>query len=293
MSTKVFKVLSLCDGVASGKEVFKRLGIEVEYHAIEINPYKIKIADANHEGIVRPSNDVIEFAKRKSFEKYDFVLCGFTCTSLSSQGNREDWDGDSKIFFDCLQIVKKIKKINPNVLFFFENVASMKNVIRDEISKHLGASHFLGEGGFVSPQDRNRYYWFNWNPPVIEDTGLQAKDYLDEDGLYLVAFSKSNRNKKGEPAIVEGRIKLNGKAATLVTGPGCRGQSTMNQVFTKKMTVRNLTPKECIRLQGLDNYEWPCTDSEVFDAIGEGWCLPMIEVLLKSGIEVALNRRVA
>lgn len=281
----MIKVLSLCDGIASGLEAFKRLGVPVEYHAIELEQWKRDIADANHSGIVRPEHDLIEYAKRSSFEHFDYILCGFTCTSLTSQGNREEWDGDSKIFFDCLTILKGLKAVNPNLKFFFENVHSMRNVCRDFISAELGAPAFLGESKLVAAQDRKRYYWFNWNAPVIEDRNVLANDLLDEDGLHLFSFSKSNRNKKGEAAIVEGRMKAAPKSGTLLPGPGCNGQSTMNKVITKKMTVRNMTVSECSRFQGVGHYNWNgSTDAQIFRAIGEGWSVEMVVELLRGSL---------
>lgn len=279
---KKLRVLSLCDGISTGLYVLKKLGFEVEYHAIEIEDYKRKIADANHEGIIRPSNDVIEYADQMEFDHFDFVFCGFTCTSLSSQGAREGWNGESKIFFDCLAILKGCQKTNPKLNFLFENVASMKNSIREEITEKLGAAHFLGSSGLVSNQDRNRYYWFNWDKPVIEQMTLDPRDDLDEDGLALFSFSKSNRNKAGEKAIVEGRFKANGKAGTLVTGKGCKGQSTITQVVTKQLKVRDLTTSECARLQGIGDYKWPCSESQIFEAIGEGWEANMVSSILKT-----------
>lgn len=279
------KVLSLCDGIGSGFEAFKLLGIDVEYHAIENEAWKREIADYNHPGIIRPYDDVLDMVRINFVEHYDYVLAGPTCTSLSSQGPRTDWNGESKIFFSCLDILNMAKSTNPNVKFMFENVHSMKNIIRDEISQHLGVDCFLGLSALTSAQDRKRYYWFNWNPPKLEDQKIMANDLLDEDGVLLIAFSKSNRNKVGEEAIVEGRIKTNGKSATLVTGVGCRGQSTFNNVITKKMTFRNLTVNECAKLQGLNSYRWHCSDAKAYKAIGDGWSISMVKAILKESLK--------
>lgn len=281
----MIKILSLCDGIASGYEAFKRLGIEVEYHAIEIDERKRYIADLNHPGIVRPAHDLIEFAKMPMTESYDYVLCGFTCTSLTSQGKREEWDGASKIFYECVDILEDVKFINPNVKFFFENVHSMRNVCRDEISAKLGVLAYLGYSAIVSAQDRKRYYWFNWDAPVIHDRGILANDLLDDDGLLLFSVSKSNRNKKGEPAIVEGRMKAAPKSGTLLPGPGCNGQSTINKVVTKKLKIRDMTVSECARFQGVGNYNWgDSSDAQVFKAIGEGWSVEMVVELLRGSL---------
>jgi site-specific DNA-cytosine methylase len=282
---KKLKVLSLCDGIGSGYEAFKRLGIEVEYHAIEIEEFKRYVADLNHSDIVRPENDLLEFAKRPIFEHYDYLLCGFTCTSLSSQGKREDWDGESKIFYDCLKILEGCRKTNPEIKFFFENVFSMKNVCRDEISAQLKVPHFFGESALVSAQDRKRYYWFNWQAPIIQDRGVLANSILDEDGLHLFSFSKSNRNKKGEPAIVEGRVKIAPKCGTFVTGSSCDGQSTMNRVITKKMQIRKMTIPELSRGMTIGNYNWGnSSDQQIWTAIGEGWSVEVIVEILKASL---------
>ncbi len=277
------KVLAVCDGIASGYDALKRLGYhEVEYHAIEIRAYKRLIADDNHKGIIRPSHDVVEYLENGVFGFYDAFLCGFSCTSLTSQGGRKDWDGDSKIFFTCADILDELRKINPNIKFFFENVASMRVTARDLITQRLGVQPFLGHAGYISLQDRDRYYWFNWEKPDIQDisASINPRTVLDDDGIALFTTSKSNRNKIGEAPIVEGRIKPN-KAGTLITGKGCRGQSTATFVITKKLTVRPLTIPECSRLQGIGHYFWPCTEAQTYEAIGEGWQVNMIMEIFK------------
>lgn len=288
----MIKCLSLCDGIASGLEAFKRLGIEVEYHAIELESFKRDIADLNHPGqIIRPAHDLVEFANElensplHTLPHFDYFLCGFTCTSLSSQGKREDWDGESKIFYDCLRILRILRSVNPNIKFLFENVHSMKNVCRDEISAQLNVPHFLGESALVSAQDRKRYYWFNWNKPEIQDRGILANDILDSDGLHLFSFSKSNRNRKGEPAIVEGRMKAAPKCGTFTTGVGCNGQSTFNKVITKKMQIRNMTVSELSRGMTIGNYNWGNSSvSQIETAIGEGWTVDMIVEILRASL---------
>jgi DNA (cytosine-5)-methyltransferase 3A len=279
------KVLSLCDGISCGLEALKRLGLEVEYHAVEISKNKRFISDLNHPGIIRPYNDVLEMAEAEISEHYDLFLAGPTCTSLSSQGPRTEWEGESKIFFDCLKILNKCREINPDIKFLFENVASMRNVVRDEISQHLGVSYFEGRSELVSAQDRVRYYWFNWPHPIIEDRGIESKSVLDSDGLHLLAFSKSNRNKKGETPIVEGRIKAKAKSNTLTTGPGCNGQSTMNKVITKNMSIRNLSVAECSRLQGVGNYSFDfVSDATAYEALGDGWQVDTVVEILRSSL---------
>lgn len=286
----LLRVLSLCDGVSNGLEALTRIipRDQIEYHAVEICEGKRFISDLNHEGIIRPCNDVLEMAKQKFIESYDLILAGPTCTSFSSQGKREEWNGESKIIIDCVSIVDKVRKINPDVKIFFENVASMRNEVKKDIDALIGLEGKLIGSEHFSSQDRNRYYWFNWelleNYPEISPT---TESVLDQDGLVMFSFSKSNRNKVGQPKIVEGRIKQKKKSNTLTTGVGCNGQSTMNKVITKKMQIRNLTVSECARLQGMDRYSFDfISDADAFEAIGDAWQIDTVEWILRQGLEV-------
>jgi len=157
-------VLSLCDGISTGHHVLNFLEVNHDYMAVEICETKKKISNHNSSGITRPVDDIYKLLKwlKDNLEiakKIDLVLCGFTCTSLSSQGKRELFDGASKIFFECVKILDFLKSINPKLKFFFENVASMPTVCRDKISELLGVEPFLLNAGLISAQARNRYYW--------------------------------------------------------------------------------------------------------------------------------------
>lgn len=287
-------VLSLCDGMACGYEALKRVGLSFTYDAVEISEKKRNLADYQHGKLNRPYNDVYALAEKAlqylaghgDFPHYDLFLAGPTCTSLSSQGKREEWEGESKIFFACADILRACIKKNPAIKFLFENVASMSNQCRDDISRELGVPFWLGESAYVSAQDRCRYYWMNWEGPKLEDRGIDIDSVLDPDGLYAFAFSKSNRNKKGEPPIVKGRMKATRKANTVTTGAGGNGQSTMNKVICKNMSIRNLSVMECARLQGVGNYDFMiCTNAESYEAIGDGWQVDTIVEILKNAVE--------
>jgi site-specific DNA-cytosine methylase len=280
----LLRVLSLCDGVSNGLEALTQIipRDQIEYHAVEICEKKRFLSDLNHEGIIRPFNDVLEMAEQDSLESYDLILAGPTCTSFSSQGKREEWSGDSKIIIDCVKIYKSIQVINPKVRVLFENVASMRNEVKKDIDELIGITGECIRSEMFSAQDRNRYYWFNWEvPEFISHHSPTTESVLDPDGILMFSFSKSNRNKVGQPKIVEGRIKDKKKSNTLTTGVGCNGQSTMNKVITKNMKVRNLTVFECAKLQGMGRYSFDfVSDTEAFEAIGDAWQVDTVKWIL-------------
>lgn len=66
-----------------------------------------------------------------------------------------------------------------------ENVASMKNVYRDEISKQLGVMPVMIDAGLVSAQQRKRYFWTNIPGVCVPyDRGILLRDVI-EDGYAL------------------------------------------------------------------------------------------------------------
>lgn len=279
-------VLSLCDGISGGALSLLNITKNFNYIAVEIDKKPRSISNKNLKFIERSvGHDVYSITERdiKLLQNIDLFLAGPECTSLSSQGCRTDWDGKSKIFYKCVEILGWVKKYNPDVKFFFENVASMRLVCRDEISNQLGVKHFLGDSSLTSGQGRKRYYWFNWEAPKIKDKNINCNDILEDDGLHIVAFTKSNRNKIGDKPVVKGRQRKDFKAATITTGEGGRGQSTINLVVTKKLKTRPLTIRECARLQSLpdtiDFSDVPITAT--FKAIGNGWEIGMVTEILK------------
>ena len=278
------RALSICDGISCGLLALKSLGISVEYIAIEIDKTARMISNANNPGILRPKNDAYEITKDDviAMGKIDIFMAGPECTSLSSQGKRDDWDGKSKIFFKVAEICEWVKELNPDVKILFENVASMRNNSRDDMCRVLKMDHYEGFSALTSGQGRKRYYWFNWDAPEIVDMDIDADELLDDDGLHVVAFTKSNRNKPGEPAVVKGRQRSDAKSATITTGEGGRGQSTINYVITKKLKIRPLSVRECARLQNIpDSYDFSMVaDRHAYKAIGNAWEIGMVGQLL-------------
>jgi hypothetical protein len=90
------RVLSLCDGIATGKLAFDLMGIKTEYFGIEKEYQARLIADKNIKGIIRPCNNLKDVTPRQillDWQPFDYFLCGFTCKSLSRQSNGNELDG--------------------------------------------------------------------------------------------------------------------------------------------------------------------------------------------------------
>lgn len=200
------RVLSLFDGIAGARQALKNLNIDCEYYASEIDKYAIQVSKNNHPDIVQIGNvkgiiiedDYIFYNQDNdpmqnggSFKSdVDLLIGGSPCTDLSiSKRNRQSLNGSqSNLFFDYVRILKQVK---PS-FFILENVASMSNDAKNEITKNLfGVEPILINSSLLTAQHRKRLYWCgalqedgSYKKVEIEqpqDKGILLKDIL-EDG---------------------------------------------------------------------------------------------------------------
>lgn len=169
-------VLSLFDGMGCGYEALKRAGIYVEkYYASEIDKYPIKIAKKNHP-------DIIHLGDVENWEEWDIprpnlIIGGSPCQGFSFAGNQLAFDDPrSKLFFTMTDI---IDHYGPE-RYLLENVR-MKQDHLDVVTDFMncGDPHLLNSA-LVSAQNRNRYYWYNWDAPDPGDRGIMLKDIIHE-----------------------------------------------------------------------------------------------------------------
>lgn len=176
MQKKKIKVLSLFDGIATGRLALERAGIPVEkYYASEIDKHAIKIAKKNYPDIIE-LGDVTKLNYLELLD-VDLVIGGSPCQGFSFAGKQLNFnDPRSKLFFE---FVRAIKTIKPKY-FLLENV-KMKKEYQDIISAQLGVEPIEINSALVSAQNRKRLYWTNI-PDVKQpdDKGILLKDIVHE-----------------------------------------------------------------------------------------------------------------
>ena len=301
------RVLSLCDGMSCGyitlAEMGLRPGLDFLYDAVEINFESRKLSDHNCPEINRQAKDIARLGTIELLESlpvYDLVLFGFSCKKLSSQSTSRDLVGDSQFTFEeCMRILALAKFKNPHCHFMIENVASMKNKVKDRLSTMIGGYVYKINSKFFSGQARNRIYWTSfpiWKSILENQIDVSGNDCLESGKLK--AWSKSTRyldeNGRQLPGptgsvekYIEDRLRTDGKANTLVTGDGCQGQSSKNTVIEDDGTERLLTVNECAKLQGIpDWYDMSIvTDGIGYRCLGDGWNVSTIEFILSNLID--------
>ncbi len=213
------KVLSLFDGISCGRVALERAGLSVSaYYASEIDKYAMKISEANYPEIIQ-LGDVQDFEKWElDWSSIDLVLAGFPCQSWSIAGKQlGDRDPRGGLFWTMLDIAKKVLDNNPNAKFLFENVR-MKKDFEEYITQHtqkaLGTVHkILINSALVSAQNRQRFYWTNFETTQPEDLGIILADIIEEgavdreksycvDANYAKGSNLKNYFEKGRRQIV-------------------------------------------------------------------------------------------
>lgn len=176
-------VLSLFDGMSCGRIALERAGIEVnKYYASELDKYAIKVTQANWPETIH-LGDVTKWREWDiDWSSIDLLIGGSPCQGFSFAGKQLAFDDPrSKLFFVYVDILNHIKSVNPGVKFLLENV-KMKKEFLNVISDCLGVKPVFINSSLVSAQNRQRYYWANWDFGQPEDKGISWGD-IREHGV--------------------------------------------------------------------------------------------------------------
>lgn len=248
-------VLSLFDGISSGRVALERAGIPItKYYASEIDKYAIKIAQKNYPDTIQLGdinnfqqigNDHVWHGHPHSncvvaIETPDLIIGGSPCQGFSFAGKQLAFDDPrSALFWKYVEIVRYYKP----KYFLLENVRMKKEHLQ-VITDALGVEPICINSALVSAQNRVRYYWTNIpNVTQPEDKGVMLEDIIEcgsvdrdrsycLDANYWKGISLAQYYKK------------------------CRRQIVFNEtVSSGKDDYRILTPVECERLQTLPTWK--------------------------------------
>ena len=180
-------VLSLFDGMSCGRIALERAGIQVnQYYASELDKYAIKVTQANWPETIQ-LGDVTKWREWDiDWSSIDLLIGGSPCQGFSFAGKQLAFDDSrSKLFFVYSDILTHIdaerdKAGKKEVKFLLENV-KMKKEYLEIISDHLGVKPVFINSALVSAQNRQRYYWANWDFEKPEDKEILLNDVIESD----------------------------------------------------------------------------------------------------------------
>lgn len=285
------KILSLFDGMSCGRIALDRAGIPVtQYYASEIDKYAIKVAQANYPDTVQ-LGDVTKWREWDiDWSSIDLLIGGSPCQGFSFAGKRMAFDDPrSKLFFFYVDILNHIRKLNPDIKFMLENV-KMKREWLDTISGFLGVEPVCINSSLVSAQNRQRYYWANWDLSQPDDCGILLNDIIEQgvQGKIVSAKSAQKYAPSGEAYVDPYNKKpiLCGKSTTLrlnVSNGNMWVRQSIHENYGGKPVYRQLTPIECERLQTVpEEYTASVSDTQRKRVLGNGWTVDVIAHLFNS-----------
>src|SRR5574344_1472801 len=210
-------VLSLFNGISALHLACDRAGIQVDacYYA-EIDKYANKVTEKHYPNDIA-LGDVTKWREWNiDWAEIGLVGAGFPCQAWSVAGKQlGDKDERGMLFWTTLEIIVHVLKHNPSAKFLMENV-KMKKDFEQYITHHteqaLGkVEKTLINSALVSAQNRQRYYWTNFEVSQPDDKGILLKDILEQDSTPIY--------KELESDIRSGKVKseqfLNGESQTM------------------------------------------------------------------------------
>ena len=147
----------------------------------------------------------------------DLVMAAWPCQGLSKANTRGQGlrDGRSGLFWECLRVLRLVRKHNPHVQFLFENVDfSDRPHLQEEyrqVSAALNVQPFTFDAAWVSAAHRIRSYWCSWDitedprnaPRTTLDSVLDV-DHIPMSSTYTDSsqHGRAPLNRKGQPQAV-------------------------------------------------------------------------------------------
>ena len=228
-------VLSLFNGISALHLALDRAGIEINtcYYA-EIDKYANKITERHYPNDVA-LGDVTKWREWDiDWASIDLIGAGFPCQAWSVAGKQlGDKDERGMLFWTTLEIIAHVLKHNPKAKFLMENV-KMKKDFEQYITHHteqaLGrVEKTLINSALVSAQNRQRYYWTNFEVTQPSDKGVLLKDVIEDLPLnepmpdnveFKQNYAQWDLNNKGNKSQDQRAFYINGKHGTLPANGG-------------------------------------------------------------------------
>ena len=287
---QIRSALSLFNGISGLHLALDKAQINVEqvYYS-EIDKFANKVTEQQYPNDIA-LGDVTKWREWDiDWSSVDLVSAGFPCQAWSVAGKQlGDKDERGMLFWTTLDIIKTVLEHNPKAKFLMENV-KMKKDFEEYITHHtteaLGyVEKTLINSALVSAQNRNRYYWTNFEVTQPEDKGIVLKDVLDVtvNGVFIInqkalsRYTNENGKVKGFKEVFE---KSNCLTASMHKGFGNDGCTV---VSSSANNYRKLTPIECERLQTVpDNWTECLSNTQRYKSLGNGWTIDVIAHILE------------
>lgn len=290
-----------CSGIEAPIQALQQLGIPfVHEWACDKDQYALQSIKANY----HPKKIYTDITKRKHacLPDIDIYVCGFPCQPFSLMGNKMGTeDIRSNIMYQCIKVIqKKLPKV-----FILENVKNFKfiqngtpfnyllNQLKNIKNKKKDFAYnvsfdVLNTKDYGIPQNRERVFIIG----IRKD--IQKEEYTTPDKLPMIdlddfIIDKTIRNTKIPNTIQKKLDKINNQPNYIcccdtfgymkdicptLTLSGCK-------YMFHSTYKRYLTTKECLSLQGFNNFINVVGDVKLCKQIGNSMSVNVLQVLFE------------
>lgn len=276
-------ILSLFDGMSCGRIAAERAGLKVDkYYASEVDKHAIKVSQANWSDIIQ-LGDVTKWREWPiNWASIDLLIGGSPCQGFSFAGKQLAFDDPrSKLFFVYVDILNHIRSIDPDVKFMLENV-KMKKEHLAVISDQLGVEPVFINSALVSAQNRQRYYWANWEITPPEKFNVCFND-VAESPINLIKPKSDKVVRSGTLAGGSQGYRIyadHGKSPCLLCNPAGGNKPIY---FGTQENYKRMTLPEAEKLQTVPvGYTSRAGETERWRMLGNGWTVDVIAHIFKS-----------
>ena len=284
-------VLSLFDGMSCGRIALDKAKIEVDnYYASELDKYAIKVSQANYPDTVQ-LGDVTKWREWDiDWGSIDLLIGGSPCQGFSFAGKKLAFDDPrSKLFFTYVEILNHIEDLNPDIKFMLENV-KMKKEYMDVLSDYLDVQPVFINSALVSAQNRQRYYWANWNFKQPEDKNITWGAIREVDAPICHYYSEAGLawlKQHGERKNKRLAIWANTDKCQMIEASHFKNYSSQRFFGVKDVRgLRYISLLECERAQTVpDNYTNHVSNTQRYKMLGNGFTVDVIAHIFKDLIK--------
>ena len=269
-------VLSLFDGMSCLQIVLTELGIHYDnYFASEIEKEPIRQTMHNFPNTIQIGD--VRNVDVSQLPYIHIIGSGSPCQSFSFAGNRAgmstvdkievktlehylqlkaenfEFEGQSYLFWEFMRILEDVRKYNPNVIFFLENV-EMGKKWEGVLSRAIGCYPQHIDSARFSAQHRKRLYWTSISQetrgmfgekythvPLAPDKHIYLKDIIDRDvpekyylsDKMLQYFDRRAKNFNAGKVNIR---DINGKASTITASSASSASCDISDNFLKVKT---------------------------------------------------------
>lgn len=277
---------------------------DFEYSSSEVVPFLLNILDSNFPK-VNQLNDITKLNPEELKDiKADIITMGTPCTGFSISGKRDGLENEESCLFS--NGVDIINTIRPKY-FVWENVFGVTSAndgkeFREILNqfKIIGydlAWTILDSKYFGLPQNRRRVYLIGVrdglqkNNNIFEIHKRQSTSLLKEikELHFEHDFNKEATNPKDYFAFFNRQRSDKFKEVGVSNTLAKRDFKSATNLVVKNGVIRKVTPKERLRLQGIPDDWFDCTnhissDKERYRA--NGMSVPVVEYVFKNLLEI-------